>query len=277
MHRMTKELHETTKPRFRVVAAGMHSAPCGKDFALHAHRCWEIVYYREGRIEMVIGGTPYACSPGAVLITPPGIAHTERALTDYANYYVSIEADGAPSWPVVCHDDARNGIGQVMARIVAESHGSASEGAVMLDLLTRQLDILIRRAAAHSKISRSESLVRQAEQIFEHEFSGPIQIRSIARRLSVSEATLRSCFRQTRGSSPLQSLHAIRLRVAAELLSLGDLKLDAVADMCGYHSASHMTRYFKRLRRQTPGGLRRAAGNVQLADPGVKTRRKRRG
>jgi quercetin dioxygenase-like cupin family protein len=71
---------------------GAYSAPRGQDYPSHRHVVWELVLYREGHIEAPIGDEVFLTRPGLLLLTPPGVAHAERALTAYSNYYMTVAA-----------------------------------------------------------------------------------------------------------------------------------------------------------------------------------------
>lgn len=56
------------------------------------------------------------------------------------------------------------------------------------------------------------------------------------------------------GLPPHQYLLMARLRVAEQLLALPGSDIDTIAEMLGFHSRSHFTRVFARLRGRTPRG-----------------------
>ena len=48
----------------------------------HDHPHEQIVNVMAGRYELVIDGTPHVLEPGAIVIIPPHVTHSGRALTD---------------------------------------------------------------------------------------------------------------------------------------------------------------------------------------------------
>jgi AraC-like DNA-binding protein len=240
--------------------AGAHSAPRGHHFPPHKHLCWELVLYREGRIEVPTGDEVFMTRPGLMLLTPPGIVHEERAITAYSNYYLTVEALEDHPWPRVASDDA-SGTLSFLCRAMLEEysrlHTASEEPGRMLDSMLVQLDIVLRRMRSAPPLSSGEKLVREAETIFESSYAQPLIIAEVAAQMGVASSALRAHFARYRGYSPAESLYRFRLRQALALLRDSDLSLAQVALACGFHSASHLSRHIKTHTGQAPGRWRR--------------------
>ena len=63
----------------------------GRLHPVHAHNLWELMYYREGRVDVFMNGTTYAMGPGSVIVTAPNTLHSEIGLTDYSLYILLAE------------------------------------------------------------------------------------------------------------------------------------------------------------------------------------------
>lgn len=245
------ELHGTP---IRILGGGAHGAPRGGDMPPHRHDCWELVCYRSGRPQLVVDGVAHDASAGLVWLTPPGRMHAERALTAYANWYVVIAAPAQQPWPLLGRDDAAGSIERLCSTIVAELRRDGADRAAMLTCLAAELDLRLRRLGSGSSrrplVAEAESLLEQAD--------GALSIAALARRLGVAASTLRASFHAERGASPAAAWRSRRVQRAVDLLVHADLTLDAVAAQCGFHSASHLSRWIRRLHGCTPGRLRRA-------------------
>lgn len=79
----------------------------------------------------------------------------------------------------------------------------------------------------------------------------------IAQAVNVSIRHLRRLFWQVRRESPQAALTRLRLERAMGLLSLSNLKLDAIARQCGFSSSSDLCRVFKTHRHVSPDAWRR--------------------
>lgn len=240
----------------QLVGAGQHEAERGRDFPLHVHPMWEVVLYRTGSIQAVVGATSYHTVPSMVVVTPPGIPHAEYARTAYANYYLGIQAPADVPWPDTCMDDADQHLFHLCRSLVTEWHTQLTDRATMLSLLLQQLDVLLRRAASASSPNASEALVTNAERYMQEHAHRSLRIGEIAATLGVSSSTLRHHFLRVRGDAPMVVLQRLRAQRASELLRTSDLTLEAIARFCGYDSASHLSRQVKKFIGIRPGMIR---------------------
>jgi AraC-like DNA-binding protein len=245
-------------------AAGAYQAPRGRDFPRHAHDTWELVYYRDGNILCPLGDAVYEGLPGVLLLTPPHTPHAEVARTAYSNYFLVVDAPADAPWPLRCYDDADGSLERVCAALVREWSTPADEAPADRDalvaLLLAELDLRLRRARAQADLLPAEALVRRAERLIaERATARPApKIGDIAREVGVAPSTLRALFAERRGGTPRAHLRRSRLRHALALLRGSTLTLDAVAGLCGYDSASHLSRDVKRETGESPGALRQS-------------------
>ena len=256
MHKLPDGLHKTPEARLRLVNAGPHEAPPGKDYPPHRHVSWELVYYRSGSIDSVVGQEVIPGQPAVLLAIPPGVVHAERARTAYSNFWIQVEAPQQEPWQRVCYDDEHATMGHVCAALVREWRGREQDREKMLALLLEELDILMRRAPEQVQLSEGERLVREAERLLEERSSGPVRIKDIAAEVCVSPSFLRAQFIRFRGRSPMDHLQGVRVQHALGLIRCSNAPLEAIAGACGYDSASHLSRHVKRATGKSPGSLR---------------------
>ena len=254
MHQTRNGLHKTPNLLFSFKSAGEWTARKGRHYPAHKHTYWEVVYYRSGKIGASIGQERYDVSPGMVLITPPQTLHSEIARSAYSNFYIGIDAPAEFPWPRVCHDGGDGEFQRVCEAIVKEWRSSELQKGAMLSSLLNQLVILIQRNA--DRVPPGEALVRRAEQIINQSFAARPLIKDIAKASGASVSSLRANFSRLRKCSPLDHLHAVRAGHALSLLRTSTLTLDVIAEMCGYHSASHLSRYVRKVTSRTPGAIR---------------------
>ncbi|GAA1571052.1 MULTISPECIES: helix-turn-helix transcriptional regulator [Kribbella] len=233
----------------RLLGAGVHTAGPGKDYPAHAHTSWELVYYVRGRITCPVGDATYAATPGTVLLTPPNTWHAEQSRTGYANRYLQVDAAAGHPWPRLCYDDADHTLRRVFDALVREPDTE------LRTILLAELDLRLRRAAAPPP-TPAEQLVAQAEQLFEEGFATGLRIADVAAELGSSTSGLRAAFARLRDTSPQAALQAVRLRHALAHIRNSTLPLQAVAELTGYHSVSHLSRHVKATTGSAPGALR---------------------
>lgn len=241
----------------QLVGAGSYEAPQGKDFPLHTHTEWEIVCYRAGTIQTALGPNIYETAPGTLVLTPPGIAHAEYARTAYACYFLGIAAPSDSPWPRICVDDAEQSLTHLCRSLIREWHTQQPDRAAMLSLLLQQLNLQLQRAAVTSPLSEAGRLVANAERYMQEHYHRPLMMSEIAQALGVSLATLRRHVMSVHGCAPVVLLQRLRVRRVCELLRTSTLTLETIARLCGYDSASHLSRQVKSLTGKSPGAFRR--------------------
>lgn len=257
MHESPRDLHETPSPVHALTTTGTWEAPKGRDFPLHRHSTWELVYYRSGHVACPVGDQMYESQPGMFLLTPPFTFHAEYARTAYSNYFISIDAPVDTPWPRVCFDDANRTFGSLCALIVREFSAHASDRNELLNLLLRELDLLLRREHEREFLPDAEILVRQAERIIEEHWAEPLTIADVAAEVGTSPSSLRAHFAQRRHRAPKAYLQSLRVQRALSLIRTSSLSLEEIATVCGYDSSSHLSRFVKRATGHSPGSFRR--------------------
>jgi AraC-like DNA-binding protein/quercetin dioxygenase-like cupin family protein len=258
MHISPHLFHETPQTLVQIVRAGAYFAPKGKDYPLHTNEFWELHYYRAGNVKSIVDGERIEVHPGMAVLVPPGVIHGEEALTAYANYYVLINIPDDASVPRVIYDDPGQSLLCVCAACVRELRlHSDPYQAVMLQALALQLTVLLTRIHHNNSLSNAERLVRSVEQYFEENFASSVTVEHVAREMNVSASYLRKLFKSHRDETPKDCLQRIRLRHALAWLRTSDLTLEAIADACGYDSASHLSRHVRQALGKSPGHVRK--------------------
>jgi len=244
--------------------AGVYSAAAGDHKPLHQHTCWELVYVRTGQIGCPIGDAFYEGEPGVLLVTPPATPHTEIAHTAWSCFYCGIEAPVPLPWPRMCRDDPDSTLAHLCMGLIREQRGHSPDSTEMLALLLQQLSLHLRRAYERRQLPSGERIVRDAEHFFHERLATSFTIATVARELNVSPTVLREHFRHARGQAPLARLHSLRVERAVVLIRTSDLTLEAIAQLCGFHSASHLSRHVKRITGKSPGTFRAGEGTGMI-------------
>lgn len=243
-----------------LLGAGIYVGQPGRGFPLHSHGSWELVYYASGRARCSIGPWWYDATPGTVLLTPPDTPHAEFTTGGYVNRHVQVRAPADWPWPRVGFDGGDRRLGRVFDALVHESSQPNPDRDAMAALLLAELDILLRRAGVSTEVAPGERLVAQAERLVEERFAERVRLAEIARELGVSPSALRAYFARFRGTTLRAHLHGVRLRHALGYLRNSTLTLQAIAELTGYDSVSHLSRHVKAATGSSPGGLRPLRG-----------------
>lgn len=167
------------------------------------------------------------------------------------------------AWPHIAFDDREGTLGHLFGALAREWSAPLNpERGELLGLLVRHLDIALCRKAQEPPDRSAEWLVREAERLFEARLADPPTVKELATELAVAPSTLRTHFARLRGYSPTCHLQQLRLGRALELIRSSSLNLEEIAGLCGYYSASHLSRNIKKATGRSPGHFRRDCKDV---------------
>lgn len=115
------------------------------------------------------------------------------------------------------------------------------------------------------QFSRPEDLAEQKVEaagawFSEHMAQDPT-LADMARAVRLSPAHLRRIFWKSRGKNPLAVISEARVRRAMEMMANSEMKLEAIAEACGYGSAANFSRAFRRHQGVSPGEWRKGRLN----------------
>ncbi|HEY3330595.1 MAG TPA: AraC family transcriptional regulator [Capsulimonadaceae bacterium] len=256
MQLANQPMHGSPSQVIEFCGGGAYAAARGNDFPRHKHSVWELVYYRSGHIRCTVGDAEYAGVPGLLLVTPPGTLHSETASTAYSNFFVSLRAPADVAWPTAIRDEPALGFSALFASIVRELSGTRPHREHMLTLLAAQLAVMLERAALTEAATPAEAIVARAEALIHERCHDALRIADVAKEVGCSTSSLRAHFAALRQTSPQAYLRDARLANAMAFVHNSTLTLEAIAERCGYDSASHLSRSIKAATGDSPGKLR---------------------
>jgi transcriptional regulator GlxA family with amidase domain len=120
------------------------------------------------------------------------------------------------------------------------------------------MTLLLKRAHAEHAMAPGEQAVLRAERCLEERCAERVTLHEVAREIGVSPSALRQYFHDVRNCSPREHLRRLRCDKAVRFLRTSSLKLEAIAELCGFDSASHLSRCVKAFTGKAPGRLRTA-------------------
>lgn len=108
------------------------------------------------------------------------------------------------------------------------------------------------------RFSGRDSVLSNALQLMETHLESPLSIGEIADRLGTSDRHLDRLFVRHLEMPPSTFYRELRLKRASGLLKQSQLSVSEIAVGCGFHSASHLARHFRRRFGEAPLRHRRA-------------------
>jgi AraC-like DNA-binding protein len=238
----------------RLLCAGGYGG--NTNVAMHEHPCWELIYQRTGRVRTQQGSELIEMCPGMILLHPPCMPHADWATEHYNIFYLYIDLAASPNWPRLRFDDERQSIGQLCENLCHEYFGFHSNRDQMIDLLMQRLALMLDRDA-NFQASDAQQSVATARRLIDERFRTRLTVDELACAARVSRSTLHANFTRMIGEPPMEYLRNVRLNHALAMLRLTECTLDAIADRCGFYSASHLSRHIKIATGLTPGEVRR--------------------
>ncbi|MEH6632743.1 MAG: AraC family transcriptional regulator [Halopseudomonas aestusnigri] len=158
-------------------------------------------------------------------------------------------------------DRIRNAMDELVLELASPTLGTR---ALARSLLEQCIIMLLRRH--HRKGHKSVNWLRGAEdqqmwETLQHILDTPRTshtVESLADKVGMSRANFAKRFKEIYGTSPIELLRSIRLQRAAELLTVSDLPIKAIASKVGYQSRSYFTRAFEAEFGKTPDKYRKS-------------------
>lgn len=117
--------------------------------------------------------------------------------------------------------------------------------------------ILYRLTNAQKSSGVASSIILPAIHYMRDHFDAPINLDDLAELCLISKPHLIRCFKKDMDCTPHEYLIACRLRHAKQMLVSSSLSVEVIAEKCGFNSASHFTRAFRKSTAMTPSEFRK--------------------
>jgi len=229
---------------------------------------WEFFAVLRGRVAPLVDGVPRPPLAGATLwITAPGSAHTwggdgprrahiavfhfgsvptplEAAVREHGQLALSLT-------PTECRRVA------ALARSLQDDFQQPTRlSNLVFEAAVLELSLLVLRKLPDAKApplaDQAEHTVAAAIAWYTGHVHANPSIVEIARQVHVSPSTLRRLFHRVRGERPARVMSRIQLEKGMRLMTQTNLKLDGIAEECGFTSTSDFCRAFKAFTKVTP-------------------------
>jgi LacI family transcriptional regulator len=116
---------------------------------------------------------------------------------------------------------------------------------------------LVRREST-GQIELEDPVIRKSLEIIRRETAnGKVSVDKLARRVGVSRELLRQRFLAVLGRGPKQEVDFARLAYLESQLATTNLTLESLAEEAGFSGPDDLSRFFKRMKGQSPGEFRR--------------------
>ncbi len=224
---------------------------------------YEVVLGIQGNISYNANGKKFAVPPGGIVFSRPGFheayAWDRSGPTRLAYFHFDfaeppVEAKGFQKWPIVrTHPDP---VLPVLIRHVVDRiyrHAEWPAGVPgPLDCLVVETFLAVLRESWHVEPAEFERTrpahvgraINWMRQVIDTEPHRQVRLKELAEVSGVSEQHLCRSFHDHLGHSPVQTHRLLCMQLALALLSRSDLRIQQIADRCGFTDPAYFTRYF---------------------------------
>jgi transcriptional regulator GlxA family with amidase domain len=210
---------------------------------------WLRGLWRRGRI---VGGL---CT-GAYALAAAGILKRRHFTLHWDNIpaFAERHPDLPPARQVYCIDDrvmtCAGGIAaaDMMVKLIADRHGAALGQAVMnMCLLTKRRDGTDHQTASlAARLGTRHEKLLQAAAFLEARIEEAFDLDACAAHLALSRRQIERLFASHLGVTPVRYMNDLRLARGRALLAETDMKVTEVSVACGFASASHFSKSFRK-------------------------------
>lgn len=228
---------------------------------------FEIIYIKEGRVELTIGEVSYICSQGDIVLIEPFKVYSVKCLDNRVRHYY-FHFDISPVYlqdeflKVLLGDKGniiRNKLVDFMPiyNFIQNEVDKREQGYYeMVRASFIQLFIYILRISGETskiykpiiknKLSRDVVIVNESINIISNKIGNPIKIGDISKELHVSENYIYKSFIRVVKMSPNKYIQQYRIKKAEQLLKTKEFTLEEIALKLGYSSMFHLSASFKK-------------------------------
>ena len=205
--------------------------------------------------------------------TPAYIGPAEHQKTGFSNSYIVFnnhsafyEASKHYQVPHNCiiHEMGFSAIHALFDQIYIEKAMARPMYQEQMDLLLRQLLLLLGRSAARDTFSTSfshnHSLMGRLQTIRQDMYLDLTMyqtVQSMADAISVSPGYFRTLYKSLFGISPKQDILIARIEKSKSLLTLTDASIAQIAEICGFTDENYFARCFKAQMQISPSAYRK--------------------
>lgn len=236
----------------------------------HYHDFIELSIITSGEVDYIIDGKNYLFKKGQVVITNPGVYHTEVIkekckcsqlhiginkinLSEKGSNYIDINGEN----PFIDFSIYNSELLKCCNEIITEQdEKKIGYPLVLKSLVMKILIIIYRELEGESQDEENypcsfewrekKNIVDSVIQYMNTNYMKDISLDKLSKNMYLSTVYLSKIFKEETGDSPINYLIKIRLAKAKELLKKKKMPIKVVAQSVGYKDAYHFSKLFKK-------------------------------
>ena len=273
MHKSLYETHVMSDPLLPFIFhRSTRLTPTGRTVFSNWHTNLELLNCVEGEGTVLLDGKSVDFRPGDTVCVNTNVIH--RIVTDRSVRYHCLiigkdfcAANGIDTEKLRFEERFSSGnidslFGELISEYVSDESVNVCRRARIRSLVLRvMIDIRENHTVGTADGSDAERLnldrVRKALDYIHENYSEPLSLESIARRVGISRCYFSRTFKGATGFSVIEYINSIRCR-EARLLIEGGSSVSEAAVICGFENMSYFTRTFKKCMGVLPSKFREA-------------------
>jgi len=216
---------------------------------------WDITYLTKGAARYTIDGIPYELTAGDLLCFPAGhsreaISYPDNLMNCFAVNFSLKSIDNTKKvsipLPLVSHIGLREDIIQLFNEMLLTW---ANPKPLYIFKLRALFMLILHRCMETVQYNISSTVndtrIQKVLRYISSHYSEKITVKKMAELCNLNTVYFGSLFKQETGMTLLQYLTKIRIRYAEEFLRSGELRVNEVAERCGFSDIFYFYRHFK--------------------------------
>jgi len=221
-------------------------SPKGRSAKIHNRSCYGLSFCEEGQITYVHNGKSFISDNNHLIILPQGQSYTlhgdKTGVFPLINFTCTEKiADTFLLFPISNMTSLMNDF-----LTLRELFLFPENRAKLMSVFYNMLHTLSLGTAICKTIAPAIDFIEKNYK------NSNLTNEKIAAACNISEVYLRKLFMKHLNATPKQYISEIRLQKAKQLLTEGVLKINAVAETCGFSNQYHFSRFFKQNTGMTP-------------------------
>lgn len=234
----------------------------------HIHDMYEVYYLKHGEMRYIIGDRIYNVRERDVALVPKNMIHntvydesrTERLLVNFSDKF-------APKPELLCcfskrivtlDKDSCKEFEMLFSKILRESEGVDDYSRALIRSYICELMVMFERAksrvegSADEHLDENEALIQSAVDFINESFESDISLDTVSKKVSLSRSFFSRKFKEITGFGFSEYLNLVRVKNAAERLSVSNSSVTQVATGVGFNDSSYFCSVFKKHMGETP-------------------------
>jgi len=221
----------------------------GESIMVCDRKSWGLALTDGGQLTYLHKGKEFLFDSSVAVILPKGQSYTILRQKEGDFQVIDFECEGfcADTFTVIPVENAK-----ALVRDILYLKNAALHEENRFLILSEVYRILHRLTQSDATVA---GLLRPAVEYLKDHYATDVDNATLAAKCYIGEEHFRKLFKKTYGMSPKQYVIHLRLNKAKQLLSEGTLKINEIANLCGFSNPYHFSRLFKEKNNETPSAF----------------------